>query len=157
ILFMQGFAGDVRPPFTGLSPDLKSLAKRVLRGPQFKNAPTRQEWESWSGSLADSVAAIARSSPAPLEIREPLTKRALVPESAYVVGGDGSRSLCWHLLDCRGFRIVGINAEPMVRYRRLLQEILYGAPLLTAGCLDQTHCYLPTDEMLAQGGYEVDG
>jgi neutral ceramidase len=157
ILFFQGFSGDVRPPFTGLSPDIKSLAKRVLRGPQFKNAPSRQEWEGWSGSLAECVTAIARPSAAPLQIREPMSKRIEVPESAYVVGGDGSKSLCWHLVDCGGFRIAGINAEPVVRYRRLLQQTLDGRPLLTAGCLDQTHCYLPIDEMLEQKGYEVEG
>jgi hypothetical protein len=157
ILFLQGFSGDVRPPFTGVSADLKSLARRVLRGPQFNNPRSRQEWENWSGSLADSVAAIARTPPAPLGIREPVTNRIVVPESAYVVDGDGSKSLCWHLVDCRGFRIAGINAEPVIRYRRLLQDTLYGAPLLTVGCLDQTHCYLPTDEMLAQGGHEVEG
>jgi hypothetical protein len=157
VLFLQGFAGDVRPPFTGLSPDIKSLAKRVLRGPQFKNAPSRQEWERWSGSLADCVAAIARTSAAPLQIREPVSKRIEVPEHAYVVDGDGSKSLCWHLLDCGGFRIAGINAEPVVRYRRLLQDTLDGPPLMTAGCLDQTHCYLPVDEMLEQRGYEVEG
>ena len=157
ILFLQGFSGDVRPPFIGLSLDIKSLAKRVLRGPQFKSAPSRQEWESWSGSLADSVAAIARSSPAPLQIHEPVTNRIEVPESAYVLDGDGSKFLCWHLVDCGGFRIAGINAEPVVRYRRLLHDALGDVPLLTAGCLDQTHCYLPVDEMLGQRGYEVEG
>jgi hypothetical protein len=157
ILFLQGFSGDVRPPFTGLSLDIKSLAKRVLRGPQFKSVPSRQEWESWSGSLADSIAAIARSSPTPLQIHEPVTNRIEVPESAYVLDGDGSKSLCWHLVDCGGFRIAGINAEPVVRYRRLLRDALGDAPLLTAGCLDQTHCYLPVDEMLGQRGYEVEG
>jgi hypothetical protein len=156
VLFLQGFSGDVRPPFTGLSPDIRSLAKRVLRGPQFKTAPSRQEWEGWSGTLADRVAAITRSSAAPLQVREPMTRRIEVPEEAYVVDGDGSKSLCWHLVDCGGFRIAGINAEPVVRYRRLLQNTLDG-PLLTAGCLDQTHCYLPVDEMLGQRGYEVEG
>ena len=157
VLFLQGFSGDVRPPFTGLSPDIMSLAKRVLRGPQFKNAPSRQEWEGWSGTLADRVGAIARTSAAPLQIREPVTKRIEVPEETYVVDGDGSKSLCWHLVDCGGFRIAGINAEPVVRYGRLLRDTLDGPPLLTAGCLDQTHCYLPVDEMLGQRGYEVEG
>jgi hypothetical protein len=69
VLFLQGFSGDVRPPFTGLSPDIKSLAKRMLRGPQFKNAPSRRDWESWSGSLADCVAAIPRCPAAPLQMR----------------------------------------------------------------------------------------
>jgi hypothetical protein len=157
VLFLQGFSGDVRPPFTGLSPDIKSLAKRVLRGPQFKNAPSRREWEGWSGNLADCVAGIARFPAAPLQLREPMTRRIEVPEKAYIVEGDGSKSLCWHLVDCGGFRIAGINAEPVVRYRRVLDDTLDGRPLLTAGCLDQTHCYLPVDEMLGQRGYEVEG
>src|SRR5215469_7493365 len=76
VLFLQGFSGDVRPPFPGLSPDIRSLAKRVLRGPQFKNAPSQREWEAWSGSLADRVTAIARCPAAPLQIGEPMTRRS---------------------------------------------------------------------------------
>jgi hypothetical protein len=39
----------------------------------------------------------------------------------------------------------------------LVARCLGSVPLLTAGCLDQTHCYLPTDEMIREGGYEVEG
>jgi hypothetical protein len=29
--------------------------------------------------------------------------------------------------------------------------------LLTAGCLDQPRCYLPSNKMIEEGGYEVTG
>jgi hypothetical protein len=157
ILFLQGFSGNVRPPFVGISDGFRGVARRLLRGPQFKKTPQPGEWEIWSNSLAASVAAIARSSPRQLRARSPAPARSDVPEPAFASDGNGDKSLTWHLIDCGGFRIVGINAEPVVEYRQLVAELLAGTPFLSAGCLDQTHCYLPTDEMVREGGYEVEG
>ena len=157
VLFFQGFSGDVRPPFVGLSPGFRSLAARALRGPQFKKAPTKQMWETWSDSLASSIAESCATSSGTLEMRSPKVKRVEVRESEFAVGGSGTKSLFWHVIDCGGFQIVGINAEPAVGYRRLIQDKFDRTPFLTVGCLDQTHCYLPTDAMIAEGGYEVEG
>jgi hypothetical protein len=156
ILFLQGFSGDVRPPFAGMPSGVGGLARRVLLGPQFR-IPKKDEWERWSNSLAGCVTSIARSSPTRLEISSPVLKRVEIPEPEFAAGDGGYKSLFWHVLDCGGFRIVGINAEPVVEYRRLIEKYLTGAPFLTAGCLDQTHCYLPSDAMVPVRGHEVDG
>jgi len=156
ILFLQGFSGDVRPPFSGRSAGIAGFARRVLVGPQFRQ-PLRSEWEEWSNSLAELVASFARSAPPSLQINSLMLKRVEVPENEFAAGGSGNKSLVWHLIDCGGFRIVGINAEPVVKYRRLLEESLAGEPLLTVGCLDQPVCYLPSDNMIAERGYEVEG
>jgi neutral ceramidase len=157
VLFLQGFSGDVRPPFSGRSSGLAGFARRVLVGPQFRQ-PLRREWEQWSNSLAESVALFARSAGRTLQIDSLMLKRVAVPESEFAAGGTGDKSLIWHLIDCGGFRIVGINAEPVVKYRRLLEESFAGGePLLTVGCLDQPVCYLPSDNMIPERGYEVEG
>jgi hypothetical protein len=157
VLFLQGFSGDVRPPFSGRSGGLAGLARRILVGPQFRQ-PLIREWEAWSNSLAESVASFAQSSGGTLKIDSLMLKRIEVPENDYAAGGSGNKSLVWHLIDCGGFRIVGINAEPVVKYRRLLEESFSnGEPLLTVGCLDQPVCYLPSDNMIAEQGYEVEG
>jgi hypothetical protein len=156
ILFLQGFAGDVRPPFSGRSAGIVGLLRRVLVGPQFRK-PLESEWDRWSNSLADSVVSFARSVPRILKIDSLMTKRVHVPETEFAAGGSGNKSLIWHLLDFGGFRIVGINAEPVVKYRRLLERVLSEKPLLTAGCIDQPICYLPTDNMIPERGYEVEG
>jgi len=157
VLFLQGFSGDVRPPFSGRSSGLAGFARRVLVGPQFRQ-PLRREWEQWSNSLAESVALFARSAGRTLQIDSLMLKRIAVPESEFAAGGTGDKSLIWHLIDCGGFRIVGINAEPVVKYRRLLEESFAGGePLLTVGCLDQPVCYLPSDNMIPERGYEVEG
>ena len=157
VLFLQGFSGDVRPPFSGRSGGLAGLARRILVGPQFRQ-PLIREWEAWSNSLAESVASFAQSSGRTLKIDSLMLKRIEVPENDYAAGGSGNKSLVWHLIDCGGLRIVGINAEPVVKYRRLLEEFFSnGEPLLTVGCLDQPVCYLPSDNMIAEQGYEVEG
>jgi hypothetical protein len=132
------------------------VLRRVLVGPQFRK-PLEHEWEEWSNSLAESVVSFARSAPRTMQINSLITKRVQVPEQEFAAGGSGNKSLMWHLVDCGGFRIVGINAEPVVKYRRLLERSLSGKPLLTAGCLDQPICYLPTDNMIPERGYEVEG
>lgn len=156
ILFLQGFSGDVRPPFWGRSTGIEGMLRRILIGPQFRH-PLRREWEQWSNSLAESVVSFARSAPRELQIDSLMLKRVEVPEDEFAAGGSGDKSLIWHLVDCGGFRIVGINAEPVVKYRRLLEQSLAGEPLLTVGCLDQPVCYLPSDNMIAERGYEVEG
>ena len=155
VLFLQGFSGDVRPPFAGMPSGIAGLARTVLLGPQFRT-PARAEWERWSNSMADCVTAIARSSPIGLEISSPILKRVEIPQHKFSSGDCDNKSLFWHMLDCGGFRVVGINAEPVVEYRRLIEKLI-GVPVLTAGCLDQTQCYLPSDAMIAGRGYEVDG
>jgi hypothetical protein len=157
VLFLQGFSGDVRPPFSGRSNGLAGFARRLLVGPQFRQ-PLRREWEQWADSLAESVASFARSAGRTLQIDSLMLKRVAVPENDFAAGGSGDKSLVWHLIDCGGFRIVGINAEPVVKYRRLLEESFSGGePLLTVGCLDQPICYLPSDNMIPERGYEVEG
>src|ERR1700678_1395612 len=157
VLFLQGFSGDVRPPFSGTSGGLAGLARRILVGPQFRQ-PLIREWEAWSNSLAESVASFAQSSGRTLKIDSLMLKRIEVPENDYAAGGSGNKSLVWHLIDCGGLRIVGINAEPVVKYRRLLEEFFSnGEPLLTVGSLDQPVCYRPSDNMIAEQGYEVEG
>ena len=157
VLFLQGFSGDVRPPFSGRSGGLAGFARRVLVGPQFRQ-PLRHEWDQWANSLAESVASFARSPGRTLQIDSLMLKRVEVPESEFAAGGNGAKSLVWHLIDCGGFRIVGINAEPVVKYRQLLEESFSGEePLLTVGCIDQPICYLPSDNMIPELGYEVEG
>ena len=157
VLFLQGFSGDVRPPFSGRSAGIAGFARRVLIGPQFRQ-PLKREWEQWSNSLAESVASFTRSSGRIMQIDSLRLKRVEVPEAEFASGGIGDKSLVWHLIDCGAFRIVGINAEPVVKYRRLLEESFFGArPLLTVGCLDQPLCYLPSDSMIPERGYEVEG
>ena len=92
VLFLQGFSGDVRPPFSGRPPGIAGFVRRVLVGPQFRR-PLGREWEEWSNSLAESVASFARSPLRSLETNSLILKRIEVPEHAVASGGSGDKSL----------------------------------------------------------------
>ncbi len=156
VLFFQGFSGDARPPFAGLSREARVIIARLLRGPQFR-LPGKREWEGWSRGMADSVCALTDAASRPLVIRTLRPRRIGIPERDFLTDGSGNQALTWHIIECGDFRVAGINAEPVVGYRKLLERALPGKILFTVGCLDQTRCYLPTDNMLREGGYEVDG
>jgi hypothetical protein len=156
VLFLQGFSGDTRPPFAGRKPGLRGLIFRTLLGPQFRN-PGRAEWQGWADSLAARVAGIFASDAKVLPLDGPHAARVTAPEETLGRGGDGSKPLTWHSVDCGGFRVIGVNAEPVTAYRGLVEQRFVDKPLLTAGCIDQTHGYLPVDRMLPEGGYEVEG
>lgn len=51
----------------------------------------------------------------------------------------------------------GTNAEPVFAYRDVVQQRYSNQVVLAGGCIDQTRCYLTTDLMTSEGGYEVDG
>ena len=154
VLFLQGFSGDTRPHFAGAS-DAMGLIRRVLQGPQFRS-PNIGEWRAWAADLANSVLASFKACVS-VELAQPQSQRFTVPEEKLGDGGHGDKSLIWHRVDCGGFRILGVNAEPVTAYRGLIEPLFEDKPLFTAGCIDQTHGYLPIDEMLSQGGYEAEG
>lgn len=155
ILFLQGFSGDLRPPFHGLTLSPEALLRRVLQGPAFRT-PAMTEWRAWAGGLAERVLSAVRSgTPAPLGA--PQTQRTVVSEEKLGDGGHGDKPLVWHRADCGAFRVIGANAEPVCAYRGLIEPGYRDRPLITAGCIDQTHGYLPVDRMLLDGGYEVEG
>jgi hypothetical protein len=156
VLFLQGFSGDTRPPFYGIDLTSVGLARRLLLGPQFRD-PSMAEWRTWAGSLAERVTTIFSSHGKPLPLALRTNERLIVPEAQLGEGGRGNKPLIWHHLDCDGFRIVGVNAEPVTAYGALVAAAFPDKPLLLAGCLDQTNGYLPTDAMLATRGYEVEG
>jgi hypothetical protein len=156
ILFLQGFAGDVRPPFTSREMNLPALMRRVFQGPQFRS-PELVEWHQWARGLAGCVESALASQGSPVMLQSPQAKRVSVPEERLGSGGHGDKPLIWHRVELGGARVIGINAEPVTAYRKLIEQELDDMPLFTAGYIDQTHCYLPLDRMLAEGGYEVAG
>ena len=53
------------------------------------------------------------------------------------------------------FAIAGISAEPVVEYVPLLRAIFSGKTVIPVGYTDGICGYLPTSEMLVEGGMEV--
>ncbi len=149
ILFWQGFSGNINP-------------YRIARGdngaadpPSEFVAPTLAQWEKWASSVADAVQAAlqapGKSVGGPvvcqmrsLDVRElglQSEKRLIYRKIAF---GD-SPVLC------------SFSAEVAVEYVGRLRAALPGAMVIPIGCADSVFGYLPVDEMIGDGGYEVRG
>jgi hypothetical protein len=154
VLFLQGFAGDVRPP--GSAPSLARRALALARGPRFV-AMDRGGLAAWEEALAVGVVDLATRAlvhPAPLAGRihsasEPLPLAAFLadaPPRAMTVGrldlGDA-------------LTLLHLEAEPSAAHADQIARALPGAwPLGYAG---DVFGYLPTDAQVPERGYEVDG
>jgi hypothetical protein len=157
ILFFQGCSGDVRPPFVRQVRDLRSWLMCIMRGPRF-GPPSLEEWKRWAESLATRIAGIAATQGKALHLESPSFKRTMLPVESVATGKASVKRFALHIGDFGDLCLLGIGAELVVRYRALLKEAVPSAKtFFTVSCIDQTHGYLPTRDMLPDGGYEVTG
>ena len=156
VLFLQGFAGNVRPPFVAKVANIKTFIKHVLLGPQF-GAPSMQVAAEWEQSLAQVVSAASTEPGITVDTEGISAARSTSRLPAVTKSGDGEGSLVLHTIRLGDIHIIGLNCEPVVELRKNVEEVFCSDILFTVGYIDQVFGYLPTDSMLKWGGYEVEG
>ena len=155
VVFVLGFCGDTRPPFT--TRGLGSLAKRICAGPQFAT-PTESEWRAWANSLAERVRGALDAPRFPLTPGPLVADCCAVPLTEFAEGPSAQREMAvQHIALGEALSLLAVEAEPVTGYRRLAEAAFGGRKLMTAGCIGEVFGYLPADDMLAQGGYEAGG
>ncbi len=176
ILFLQGFSGNIRPRNTHLKRGFREFIKFVIKGPTFSpfDAPT---WRHWAATLAKSVdeaVQLAESSDSlPIKVtsrRQEVPLEKLLDDFAFIEdepkSADSSTklspqawadkrrfSVCYIELSPR-LTLLGLGAEPVVEYSTQLKTHIPGAFTLNTGYIDDVFGYLPTNDMIGQGGYE---
>jgi len=157
VLFFQGFSGDVRQPFAARARSPVSLLRRVCLGPIF-GRPSEKAWDRWAESLATHVLEVYSLSSQAVGHGELRTTRISVPMSECISGGQSDHQLTLHIVVLgRDFCWVGLGAEVVVAYRHLVEGLFQGYRVFSVGCIDHVLGYLPTDNMIQEGGYEVVG
>jgi neutral ceramidase len=154
VLFLQGFAGDIRPPELDRSASASGRARRRLLGPRFGRF-TPDEWERWADSLSARVAEVAAAAGDPVagELR---LHRISRPVQEFVLGAPNDQQVSFHLVSLGRVTIVGISAEVVTEYGPLLRSTLGSEYCIPVGYIDDVYGYLPTARMLREGGYEAD-
>jgi hypothetical protein len=152
ILFSQGFSGDVRPKAIG-DANRRCLSRR---SPPTFGPFTAEAWKNWSSGLSKCVLnALAMTG---TQVQGALSvHRRSIPTTS--LGLDcGGRSISIHEVKVGdGFDIFGISAEPVNEYVAIIEAAKPGSTVIPVGCIDGVPCYLPTDQMVEQGGYESTG
>lgn len=155
VLFAQGFAGDLRPPFIERPRGLRAMAKRLLLGPLF-GQPTLAEWRRWSDLIASDAVRIMSGPAETISVSALRSWCAEVPLADFATDAppDATISFCGIEFGA-AMAFVGVGAEPVHDYRALVLLLYPERHLLTAGYVGQLRCYLPTARMVTEGGYEV--
>lgn len=151
VIFWQGFSGDVRPrTVQPASPGRFG----TTRPPAFQNF-NDEGWSKWSGSLARRVVEISRMAGRAIQ-GDIQSRRWRVPLRE--LGPDaGPRDLTAQEITIGDLCIFGISAEVASGYVRDLAQARARATIIPVGCIDGVPGYLPTSEMVPQGGYETRG
>lgn len=156
VLFFQGFSGDVRPMFIAESrvPEgPRHLYRRLRFGPVWR--PVREgEYRKWVSSLTARVSKIAKTT---VEVPVSGYSAALneEPRSDFAEPNGAPISFQAQALG-NEIGITAISAEPVVTYSHQARKDFGTRFTLPVGCVDNPVGYLPTEKMLAQGGYEGD-
>jgi len=156
VLFLQGFAGDLRPPAIiapGRHPGRRLAA--VFQG-QALGRFSEPGYEEWSGSLAQLVAGCA-TSPDLEEVTPILRHRtSSLPLSALIEQASGQRELrITRLALSDDLQLLAVSAEVVVEYGVHLERLFPGMRTIPVSCAGQVYGYLPTARMVEEGGYEA--
>jgi hypothetical protein len=149
VIFLQGFAGDVRPISAaspgGLLPRLRQLAQ----GPRFHDM-AMDGWLRWSSTISDGVMR-AVDAAQPVHDIAPATGRiSSTALDALLAGADRHRAVEIQHLNALGERFVAVSAEPLLGLRELCP-----AGALPVGYSRDVFGYWPREMHISQGGYEA--
>jgi hypothetical protein len=154
VLFLQGFAGDLRPRI----PDNRLLAYKLVRallfGPSFALF-NKETWANWTNELCNAVSgSLHRAMKSTPRAVVGLVQSAMeeTPLSEIVTGAvDVSRTVTFQRLKIGGvLDFVAISAEPSIALRRLIPF----PEAVSIGYSGDVFGYWPTDVQRMEGGYE---
>jgi hypothetical protein len=156
VLFLQGFAGDVRPRELGPPTTIPRRLVELVAGRLFTPF-TEPQYGAWSGSLAQRAVEIARAGPAVQQPLTPACAHGRLALTRLVSGAPEVRTVTLqHMRLAPGLSIAAISAEPVADYASALRAQL-GGVVLPVGYIDSVFGYLPTARMLGERGYEDSG
>jgi len=159
VVYLQGFAGNVRPrailPAHGVRGWLRNLTNR-----HYWKHFTLEEWTTWATSLAAVTTAAAENARRAAPIAVALQRSRHSETCAWMLAAGavaGGRPFSiQHVRFAEAVHLIAVSAEPMVEYIDVLRQIFPNGAIIAVGCIDEVVGYLPTRAMLSEGGYEVE-
>ena len=149
VVFLNGFAGDVRPPA------IRSLHENpilwILLGRTFRRFSKREYFE-WATSLALEVLSTERLNIRMMDGVRP-AKRLVVDSTDFILESQ-SPNVVLQSFPVGDVLLVGISAEPSVELGVILKGIGTTQHILPCGYIEEVFGYLPTSQQIKEGGYE---
>jgi len=156
VVYLQGFAGNIRPRVFDTSASTKSRIRGLLAGGghlfgQF----TRREWEDWSSSLANRVMEATKQPQRSVPVTGGIhANHQYLPLSALQDQHIDRPPIHFQRISLgTRLHIIALSAEPVCELFDLLPTC--EGNIIPVGYTDHTFGYLPNNKILAEGGYEA--
>jgi len=157
VLFLQGFAGNVRPRRETHS---GSLGAGLLAAISPRFFPfTEEAWRRWSSSLGNVVGKTVSSPTGGQAIQpiEPSSERLEVSLGRLVANAPAGRTVSFQgLAFGDDLSFLAMSAEPVVEWTAVVGALAQGKVVIPVGYTDEVFGYLCREEMIKQGGYETE-
>jgi hypothetical protein len=152
VLFLQGFAGDIRPKSIG---GFREHPFRTLKnGPEFRLF-SKAEYFKFCRKISRAV-----SSTKVLETVSAMpSKKSLrvLHASGLYIRNSKTRSVSIQIMPLGGIYLLGISAEPSSNLLAGLAPQIPADRIWFCGYLEDVFGYFPTKSQLSEGGYESSG
>lgn len=154
ILFFQGFSGDIKAHHTGQPTSWKqSLLYKLNKSANFQNF-THHTYRKWVAKLSKAVSTLSIKKQRGIhlkttQISEPLStffSDRAPDQDIQMVAFQWTPSLV----------MIGLSAEVVSDYVPIIEACHPSATIIPIGCINHSYGYLPTDQMVEEGGYESD-
>lgn len=159
VLFLPGAMGDIRPRIISRSPSLGQRLRYPFSSACFAVPTTSEQYTTFCREVLAAVPVDQMTSDA----ADPLTGRLSVERSHCpldrILSGDSTefRNIPLAQLSIGdALNLILIGAEPSNRYVGTLHNQL-GQSALVVGYFEDVYGYLPTENQIPEGGYEVNG
>lgn len=155
VLFLQGFAGDLRQRAPETRPALRRLVRTLRHGPSFC-AFDAAGWGRWTEALSDIVGGTLDAAPAATALSGPIRSAATsIGLDALLDGDNGDRKIAFRRVSI-GERLDfwAVAAEPSIALKACIPDT---PATIALGYLGDVFGYWPTAAQAAEGGYEGRG
>lgn len=154
VIFAPGCMGDVRPRSPHAPRTIRAALETLVYGPR-PHPFDRRSWDAWADALAaDVLGADDASRAEPLEGALPAAQpTALIPLDQIFDGTVAAPVLTAKSIRLPGVGpIVALSCEPVTAIAELVRQSVND---LVLGYEGDVFGYLPTDAIVAEGGYEA--
>jgi hypothetical protein len=157
-IFLQGFSGDIRPRVIKKADTIKEKIKKIILGNVGFGSFNMTEFKEWASSIANmvlgSIEKLKRVEE--LEFKSFFTTICL-DEVIYFRDDKNSKKM-----EIRVFyfnkknAIIMFSAEPVNEYLKKLRNVFKDTDIICVGYMGDVFGYLPVNNMIKYGGYEVE-
>lgn len=153
VIFAPGCMGDVRPRSPGPWLTLRKAARIAIYGPEAP-AFDRESWDAWARGLSEEVVAIdANGDTRQIDSAPRAVPMVRLPMNEILEGTSPVPELHGKAIRLPGVgRVIALSCEPVTAIAGLVAE---SDDDLVLGYEGDVFGYLPTDAIVAEGGYEA--